>query len=62
MSRSPQRPNILLMIPHDLGDFLHGYGHASVRRPNLDAMAERGVSFRARFTPSPECSPSGGRC
>lgn len=57
---SSRRPNILLFIPHDLGDFLGCYGHPTVRSPNLDALAERGVRFTKCFTTSPECTPSRG--
>ncbi len=53
-------PNILVFIPHDLGDTLHCYGHQAVRSPNLDAMAERGVRFAECYTTSPECTPSRG--
>ncbi|MFW6155215.1 MAG: sulfatase [Planctomycetota bacterium] len=60
MTGSTPHPNILLMIPHDLGDFLHCYDHETVRSPNLDAMAARGVSFRSCFTTTPECTPSRG--
>ena len=53
-----RRPNLLVFIPHDLGDFLHCYGHASVRSPNLDALANRGVRLSNCFTACSECTPS----
>ncbi|MBS3762274.1 MAG: sulfatase [Planctomycetes bacterium] len=53
-----RRPNVLIFIPHDLGDYLGCYGHTSVRSPNLDALANRGVYFSEYFTPAPECTPS----
>lgn len=56
----PKRPNVLVFIPHDLGDHLHCYGHETVRSPNLDTLAERGVRFANCFTTSPECTPSRG--
>jgi arylsulfatase A-like enzyme len=52
------RPNVIIFIPHDLGDTLHCYGHPDVRSPNLDAMAERGVMFDNYFTAAAECTPS----
>ena len=52
------RPNILMFIPHDLGDHLHCYGHQSVRSPNLDRLAKTGVHFTNCFTTAPECTPS----
>jgi len=47
-----------MFIPHDLGDHLHCYGHASVQSPNLDHLAETGVRFTNCFTTAPECTPS----
>ena len=58
MAISDRRPNILMFIPHDLGDHLHCYGHQSVRSPNLDRLAETGVRFTNFFTAAPECTPS----
>lgn len=54
------RPNILIMLPHDLGNFVGCYGHRSVRTPHLDGLAARGVRFRNCFATSPECTPSRG--
>lgn len=55
---SDHRPNILYFIPHDLGDYLHCYGHASVHSPNLDALAADGLRLTRYFTAAPECTPS----
>lgn len=55
-----EHPNILLFIPHDLGDHLGCYGHRTVQSPNLDALAAAGVRFSNCFTTSPECTPSRG--
>jgi len=54
------RPNVLVLIPHDLGDHLHCYGHRTVRSPNLDRLASQGVRFSNYFTTAPECTPSRG--
>lgn len=53
-------PNVLVFIPHDLGDTLGCYGYSAVRSPHLDALARRGVRFSNCFTTSPECTPSRG--
>ena len=58
MPESDPRPNVLMFIPHDLGNHLHCYGHKSVRSPNLDRLAETGVRFTSFFTTAPECTPS----
>jgi len=58
MPGNEPRPNVLMFIPHDLGDHLRCYGHRSVRSPNLDRLAETGVRFTNCFTAAPECTPS----
>ena len=55
-----RRPNILLFIPHDLGDFLHCYGHKSVCTPHIDQLAGEGVRFTNCFAVCPECTSSRG--
>ena len=54
------QPNVLIFLPHDLGDTLGCYGHATVRSPRLDGLAAQGVRFANYFTPAPECTPSRG--
>jgi arylsulfatase A-like enzyme len=53
------RPNVILIVAHDLGDFLGCYGRR-VRTPNLDRLASEGVTFTRHFTTSPFCSPARG--
>jgi N-sulfoglucosamine sulfohydrolase len=53
-----KKPNVLMFIPHDLGDFLSCYGHEDVISPNLDRLADDGVKFNNYFAVAPECTTS----
>jgi N-sulfoglucosamine sulfohydrolase len=50
-------PNIIFMHSHNTGTFVQPYGHA-VPTPNLQRLAEEGVTFRKAFAAAPTCSPS----
>ena len=52
-----QKPNILLITVHDLGDYLGCYNYDSVESPNLDRIASEGVRFTKHFTTGVYCSP-----
>jgi arylsulfatase A-like enzyme len=54
------KPNIIMIICHDLGQHLSCYGNISVKTPNIDYIAEDGILFRNYFATSPLCSPSRG--
>jgi arylsulfatase A-like enzyme len=60
MSVVSERPNVLIFIPHDLGDHLGCYGHATVESPRLDRLGEEGVRFTSYFNTAPECTCSRG--
>ncbi|MFP8956160.1 sulfatase [Natrialbaceae archaeon A-CW3] len=56
---SDDRPNVLLIHCHDLGQYLGCYG-VDIETPNIDDLAERGTLFENHFVTAPQCSPSRG--
>ena len=58
------KPNIILFITHDQGQFLGCYNTPttpnSLQTPNLDKLAKDGVRFTNYFCTAPQCSPSRG--
>ncbi|MHB8997011.1 MAG: sulfatase family protein [Armatimonadota bacterium] len=59
MSLTGSRPNIVMIIVHDLGQYLGCFG-AGIKTPNLDALAGDGVVFDNHFCTAAQCSPSRG--
>ena len=53
-----ERPNIVEIIWHDLGDWLSCYGREEIPSPSLQTLAEEGVVFDHHFCSAPQCSPS----
>lgn len=49
--------NIIYMHCHDLGRFCEPYGYP-IPSPNLQQLAEEGVTFRQAHSAAPTCSPS----
>ena len=56
---SQSKPNILVITCHDLGDYLGCYG-TPVETPNLDKLAQEGVTFKQHYATATICSPSRG--
>lgn len=53
------RPNFVLFITDQhRADFLGCYGHPVLRTPNIDAIAQAGVSFDRFYVASPVCMPN----
>jgi choline-sulfatase len=53
-----KKPNILFLMSDEHRADVTGYeGNRVIRTPNLDRLAEGGISFRSAYTPSPICIP-----
>lgn len=53
------KPNIILIFPDQhRGDTMGCVGHPAVRTPNIDRLAEEGVTFTRCSTNSPLCMPA----
>ena len=50
-------PNVLLITAHDLGQHLGSYGVKTVRTPNVDRLAEKGIRFANAYSASGVCTP-----
>jgi arylsulfatase A-like enzyme len=50
-------PNIVYLHSHDTGRHVQPYGHA-VATPNIQRLADEGLTFRQAFAAAPVCSPS----
>ena len=58
-ARSPDRPNVLVVHPHNMGRYLGCYGR-DIATPNADALAAEGARFTNAFSTAPLCTPSRG--
>lgn len=57
-SLSAQRPNILLIFSDDLNTRIGPYMEIDKHTPNLDRLADEGVSFTRAYCQFPLCGPS----
>ncbi len=59
MSNMPRPNNVLWIMCDQLRwDYLGCTGHSSLKTPNIDALAARGVRFSNTYVQSPICGPS----
>jgi len=51
--------NVLFVMTDQLRtDYLSAYGHPTLKTPNIDALAARGVRFTRAYVQSPVCGPA----
>lgn len=57
-SQAP-KPNVIFIMVDDLNDYVEGFeGHPQVETPNINRIANKGVSFLSAYCSSPGCAPS----
>ena len=58
-SQVQPRPNVLMIMVDDLNDCIEGMGgHPQALTPNMNRLAQSGVSFKRAYTNAPMCGPS----
>ena len=50
------RPNILWIYVDDMSDWMGCYGDSIAKTPNIDSLADGGVTFLRAYMPAPVCS------
>ena len=53
-----ERPNVLFISIDDLNDWIGPLGHEAAITPNMDRLAERGMTFTNAHSPSMVCNPT----
>lgn len=59
LNKNEDKPNILFLVIEDTSPYLFpAYGNKTIKTPNVDFLAENGVTFDNAFTNAPYCSPA----
>lgn len=56
--RNGDRPNVVYIDCHDLGEWLGCYGHSYLETPHLDELSSAGARFGTHISTAPICIPS----
>ncbi len=57
-SSSNDHPNVIMFATDDLNTWINPLGHNQAITPNLDRLAERGITFTNAHAPAAYCAPS----
>jgi arylsulfatase len=57
-AHTQSRPNFVIFIGDDISPDFGCYGHPTIKTPNVDALAARGMRFTNAYLTAPSCSPS----
>lgn len=58
MVQEQKRPNILWIFLEDTAPLMGAYGTTIIKTPNIDSLAQQGVTYSNVFMPAPVCSAS----
>lgn len=56
--QTARKPNVLFIIVDDLNTSIGTYGHPTVKSPNIERLAKRGVKFESAYCQYALCNPS----
>ena len=57
-TETPEKPNVIMFITDDLGDWVEPLGSKQAKTPNLDRLAKSGINFTNAHAPGVFCAPS----
>ncbi|NDV61580.1 sulfatase [Puniceicoccales bacterium CK1056] len=58
LSADDQQPNIVMFVVDDMCDWIGPMGHAQAITPNMDRLADQGITFQDAHTPGIFCAPA----